>query len=251
MRLLKTLYATIVGVYIIFFGQTAFALDSGYNCVNENGERRQCATQTQCAQALNCQPPGCVMTCDFFDNTSNTGFQVQDCLTPSGEKKSCSSSAQCEEVQRIFPGTKCAPRSTATQTDAEGNTNGNNSSPFANIFAGGGFIPTACTGESNTIQTCGINELITVAINVSRLILGLLGSVALVMFIYGGVMFLVSAGSSEQVKNGKTIILNAVIGIIIVLFAWIAVNTIVAALTGTDIASPTIFSGQAPLTLPK
>lgn len=52
--------------------------------------------------------------------------------------------------------------------------------------------------------------------NIAQLILGITGSFALLMFVYGGFTLLTSGGSSEKVGKGKTIITNAVIGIVII-----------------------------------
>ena len=68
-------------------------------------------------------------------------------------------------------------------------------------------------------------------VNITRLILGLIGSVALFMFIYGGFMFLISAGSSEKVQTAKKILSNAVMGIVIVFTSWILVNFLILALS--------------------
>lgn len=120
------------------------------------------------------------------------------------------------------------------------------------LFEDGYFIPPQCLdkapvqGTQNT-KACDINAVMTVVINVSRLILGTIGSVALLMFIYGGVTFMTSAGNTQRVEQGKTILINAVIGIAIVLFSWVFVNTLVAALTTGEVNNPRIFDDKAPL----
>jgi|GEM_PF-3345840 len=76
---------------------------------------------------------------------------------------------------------------------------------------------------------CGnysLNDLIRIAVNISRWILGISGSVLFAMFIYGGFTWILAAGSSEDIKNGKEIIKNAVIGLIIIFSAYTAINYI-------------------------
>jgi hypothetical protein len=51
-------------------------------------------------------------------------------------------------------------------------------------------------------------------------ILGIIGSIALLMFIYGGFTWLTSGGSAENVKKGKEIIVWAVIGLAIVFLSY-------------------------------
>ncbi|MDO9399827.1 MAG: hypothetical protein Q7T79_04060 [bacterium] len=61
-----------------------------------------------------------------------------------------------------------------------------------------------------------LDDMVQVAVNVSKWLLGIVGSLALVMFVYGGVIFLISAGNSEQVKKGQQIIFGAIIGLVLV-----------------------------------
>lgn len=86
------------------------------------------------------------------------------------------------------------------------------------------LIPPACTGSGATTDVCGLPELLQVGINLARIILALSGSLALLMFIYGGFMWLTAAGSSERVDKGKKILLGAVIGLIIIFGAVTIVN---------------------------
>ncbi len=61
-------------------------------------------------------------------------------------------------------------------------------------------------------------------VNIANLILGLTGSIALVMFVYGGFLMITSAGNTEQVSKGKTVLVNAVIGIMIVMTSGLIIQ---------------------------
>lgn len=52
--------------------------------------------------------------------------------------------------------------------------------------------------------------------NIARIILGLTGSIALLMFVYGGFLLLASGGRADWVERGKSSIKTAVIGIAII-----------------------------------
>jgi len=65
-----------------------------------------------------------------------------------------------------------------------------------------------------------LNDLIEVGTTVAKFILGIVGSLALIMFVYGGVMMLISAGNSEKVGKAKNIIIAAVVGLVIVFFSY-------------------------------
>ena len=70
----------------------------------------------------------------------------------------------------------------------------------------------------------GVNDFVSLAKRASDIILGLSGSLALLAFIYGGVMFLISSGNNEQVSKAKSILMGAVIGLIIVFISFTIVN---------------------------
>lgn len=100
-------------------------------------------------------------------------------------------------------------------------------------LAQGGIIPD--DGKKAT-GDYGLNDFIQLALNASGWILGIVGSLALLMFVYGGVIFLISAGSSEKVTQAKDIIVGAVIGIAIVFTSYMIIGFVFKA-TGADTTS--------------
>ena len=81
-----------------------------------------------------------------------------------------------------------------------------------------------------TGQPCLTNPLgegATPQILIGRMInavLGLVGSLALVMFIYGGFTWMLSAGNQEKVQKGKNILIWASLGLIIIFTAYALVK---------------------------
>jgi len=61
-------------------------------------------------------------------------------------------------------------------------------------------------------------------------ILGIIGSLALVMFIFGGLTWMTSSGSPEKVKKGRDTILWSAIGLIIIFAAYAAVRFLLVSL---------------------
>jgi|GEM_PF-348262 hypothetical protein len=78
-----------------------------------------------------------------------------------------------------------------------------------------------------------LNDIMTIVINVSGWILGIVGSLALLMFVYGGFMFLISAGSSDKIGQAQKILVAAVIGLIIVFSSYMIIR-FVAQAVGVD-----------------
>lgn len=77
-----------------------------------------------------------------------------------------------------------------------------------------------------------LNHLVQTAINVYECILCIVGSLILLMLIFGAVMMMISAGNEALVAKGKQIIGAAVIGALIVFFSFFIVNFTVKALGG-------------------
>lgn len=74
-----------------------------------------------------------------------------------------------------------------------------------------------CARQGTSVPS--LNCALQAFANVANIILGLTGSAALLMFVYGGFLMLTSGGASEQIQKGKDALRNAVIGIVIILTA--------------------------------
>lgn len=86
------------------------------------------------------------------------------------------------------------------------------------------FIP-QCLLEDELSQECrDINIFLVFGINIARYVFGIVGALALLMFIYGGFTLILSRGSSEKVKKGGEIMIAAVIGLVIVFGAYLLVS---------------------------
>ena len=69
-----------------------------------------------------------------------------------------------------------------------------------------------------------INDFIIVALRVAEWILIVAGSLSLLAFIVGGLMFILSAGNREWVEKGKASLIGATIGLAVVLLAFTAIS---------------------------
>jgi len=77
---------------------------------------------------------------------------------------------------------------------------------------------------------CELDDFVRLFVFYYDKFLGLVGSLALLMFIYGGVMFLISAGNAEKVTQAKQIIIGAVIGLVIVFTSYMIIQFVMDAL---------------------
>ncbi|HNX11140.1 MAG TPA: hypothetical protein PKI61_03275 [bacterium] len=77
-----------------------------------------------------------------------------------------------------------------------------------------------------------LNDMVQTGVNVAQFILGIVGSLTLLMFIYGGFTLLISGGSAESVTKGKKIILGSVIGLVIVFSSYMIIQFAISAIGG-------------------
>ena len=63
-------------------------------------------------------------------------------------------------------------------------------------------------------------------------ILGLVGVLALVMFIYGGITWMISGGKEEMIKKGRDTLVWATIGLAFIFFAYSLVHFLLERLMG-------------------
>lgn len=59
-----------------------------------------------------------------------------------------------------------------------------------------------------------------IAARVIQALLGLVGTVFIVLFIYGGFLYMTSGGNDEKIKKGKDLLKNAIIGLFIIMAAY-------------------------------
>lgn len=116
---------------------------------------------------------------------------------------------------------------------------------YDNILKQGIIFANICTDpapESGTGDTCAcraqgicsLAEITQVAVNLIILILGISGSVALLMFVYGGFNWVFAQGRSEYIQTGKDTMKHAVIGLAIIFGAYAMVNFVIALLGGIE-----------------
>ncbi len=93
---------------------------------------------------------------------------------------------------------------------------------------------TETTGGSVTLTNpLGTTESPQVLIGTFiKAILGIVGSLALVMFIYGGLVWMTAAGNTEKVTKGKDILMWAAIGLVVIFSAYALVTFVFSKVLG-------------------
>ena len=76
--------------------------------------------------------------------------------------------------------------------------------------------------------TTDIREIYGLAI---KSVMGILGSVALIAFVYGGVLWLTSGGAMDRVKKGLNSMLYAAVGLFVIFATYGILTTLIEGLT--------------------
>lgn len=88
--------------------------------------------------------------------------------------------------------------------------------------SGGGSDTAVCKGTDDKIL--GSNGILT---NVINLLLTVIGIIAVIMIIVGGIRYTTSNGDASQTKSAQNTILYAVVGLVIAIMAYAIVRFVV------------------------
>lgn len=94
--------------------------------------------------------------------------------------------------------------------------------------------PSTDTWLCQDLGKCSLDQILQVFINVVTFILGISGSVVLLMFVYGGFMWVTSRGEAKHVQTGKDTMVRAMLGFAIIVLSYSLINFLIAAVVGDD-----------------
>lgn len=78
-------------------------------------------------------------------------------------------------------------------------------------------LPARAVELKNPLGTESVPKLIN---NIIDAVLGFTGAVALLMFIYGGLLWLTSRGAPDKVKKGRDVMVLAAVGLLIIFSSY-------------------------------
>ncbi len=77
---------------------------------------------------------------------------------------------------------------------------------------------------TDPLNGVGVQGLIGKLINS---VLGIVGSAALIMFIYGGIIWMTAAGNEQSVTKGKNILMWAALGLVVIFSSYALVRFVI------------------------
>ncbi len=86
-------------------------------------------------------------------------------------------------------------------------------------------------GSTNLTNPLGVTTVPSLIAKVINGVLGVVGSLALLMFVYGGFTWMLSGGNSSAVERGKNILMWAAIGLVVIFLSYALVNFIITTAT--------------------
>ncbi len=102
-----------------------------------------------------------------------------------------------------------------------------------------GLVPSCPVGEPGCAEpyhpdNYGACELVQLSNNIVRFIIGLISVVGAIVMVYAGYLLVSSRGNVSQMQRAKEMFTNILIGIVIMLSAFLVVNTVMSILVGSN-----------------
>ncbi|HEY4477027.1 MAG TPA: pilin [Candidatus Paceibacterota bacterium] len=96
----------------------------------------------------------------------------------------------------------------------------------------GGLVPANCRGTPGNNCPCRLCDLYQLGLNITEFLMQAIAApLAALMLAWGGIKMLTSAGNPSAINEGKKILTTALIGIFLVFFGWIVIDTILTTLS--------------------
>lgn len=104
------------------------------------------------------------------------------------------------------------------------------------IFAGicdNSYDACACRDTGD----CELNDILQLLVNISSFILAISGSALLLIFVYGGMNWILAHGDTAMVDKGRKALLGGLIGMAIIFGSYAAINVVVSVLLTGDVGT--------------
>lgn len=99
------------------------------------------------------------------------------------------------------------------------------------------LVPALALAQTTLDNPIGTSDLRVVVGRIIRALLGLSGTLALLMFVWGGFQWITSGGEKEKIDKGKRTLTWAAIGLFFIFISYTVVSALISAIT-TGSAEP-------------
>lgn len=170
------------------------------------------------------------VACKLPNNTTECVKSTTECTSDpkKGAATTCPAPSQkCEIGKGCVNVSQVAPPGTSTGTGTAGTTSIT------------GDVRTVTTKDIKITNPLKFNTPQEIIVNVINYILGFAAFVAIGVIIYGGYQYMTSLGDPTKIEKGKKTLINAIIGLVIIILAFIIVQTVVNIFTSDTQTTPT------------
>jgi hypothetical protein len=107
---------------------------------------------------------------------------------------------------------------------------------FLGVFLGVAvvFAADGTSGAINLVNPLGTVSLPQIIGRIIKAVLGIVGSIALLMFMWGGFLWMTAAGDAKKVEKGKQTLIWATVGLAVIFFSYAATSFVINAITGGE-----------------
>jgi hypothetical protein len=149
--------------------------------------------------------PGSSGDCGYFDAADDCPDAISD-----KPKEMCMALGTCS----TYPTFPCSPEN---GYGSEGGI----------PWISGGIVPDCSPTGADGREVCGAEHLKQLAVNLFNFAISISFIIVVIMTLYGAMLLIVSGGSESRRETGKKAITSAIIGLIIVLAAWLVISTLI------------------------
>lgn len=90
--------------------------------------------------------------------------------------------------------------------------------------------PKDCLSKGASNVDTGRGDINSVFKDVTNILLFVIGAIAVIMIVLGGIKYTTSNGNADQIKSAKNTIMYAVIGLVVAVLAYAIVNFVITSL---------------------
>lgn len=178
-----------------------------YTCVTNtiaNLNNYQCLSPKNSSDALLC-PSSDQQCCLVTKNACQASGSGRNCYDAGNQYNACKNTSGCYPNLCAGDTTICCSAEAFQQCAASSGTTSNSKTILQNPLGSG----------------VGVKALI---IRIIKVILSLVGALAVVFFIYGGLIWMTAGGSPDKVKKGRDILTWTILGLVIIFTSYIILN---------------------------
>lgn len=175
-------------------------------------------------------------------NLGTVGFGNKD-MTPALCKNACAGqNSQCGAAAPAVSGCECRCNDAKIGIHSQGRspdeaacrqTCTNVLSNFESCVGSSGAAAAASIASVPLKNPLSTEDISTLAGNILKALLGIIGSIALLMMVFGGFLWLTAAGNTERIKKGKDTLIWAAIGLAFIFSSYILARFVFQTLLGT------------------